>query len=127
MAVAPVRAAAQGGHQPPVTSRSTATTAAVLQPLRQATASARRDAGRSAPARRSTRAGRYQTEPAVVTAAAPRARTGWMKRSASPSACPPTCTRGWPLRPIRRRPLNSEIVYRLEVERDAAAADAESP
>ncbi|MCZ4510460.1 Arc family DNA-binding protein [Streptomyces sp. ActVer] len=26
-----------------------------------------------------------------------------------------------------RRSLNSEIVYRLEVERDAAAADAESP
>ncbi|MFE1291730.1 Arc family DNA-binding protein [Streptomyces sp. NPDC058751] len=26
-----------------------------------------------------------------------------------------------------RRSLNSEIVYRLEVERDAAGADAESP
>jgi hypothetical protein len=26
-----------------------------------------------------------------------------------------------------RRSLNSEIVYRLEVERDTAAADAESP
>jgi predicted HicB family RNase H-like nuclease len=26
-----------------------------------------------------------------------------------------------------RRSLNSEIVYRLEVERDAAVADAESP
>lgn len=26
-----------------------------------------------------------------------------------------------------RRSLNSEIVYRLEVERDAAMADAESP
>ncbi|MEZ0158705.1 Arc family DNA-binding protein [Streptomyces althioticus] len=26
-----------------------------------------------------------------------------------------------------RRSLNSEIIHRLEVERDAAAADAESP
>lgn len=84
----------KGGDRPraPPVPATIATIPAVVQPLRQAAAAPRCEAGRSAPARRSATAGTYQTPPDAVTAATPRARTAWgMAYLAASSAA----TSGW--------------------------------